>query len=85
MELIQLNNGATMKTKEWLGNVVSELPLETIITEMLTDYRNRYPEFNVSDKSDPVYKCLEAAAFREMSLRQRINNRARTVILEATS
>ena len=57
--------------------VVETLDFETIFAEMLADLRARHPEFSALVESDPAYKILEVAAYREMLLRQRVNDAAR--------
>lgn len=54
---------------------------ETIFAEMLDDFRSRDPSFSAILESDPVVKLIEAAAYREVQLRQRINDAARAVML----
>lgn len=57
--------------------VVETLDFEAIFAEMLADLRTRRPEFTALVESDPAYKILEAAAYRELLLRQRVNDAAR--------
>lgn len=57
--------------------VVETLDFETIFAEMLADLRARHPEFTALVESDPAYKILEATAYRELLLRQRVNDAAR--------
>ena len=61
--------------------VIESLNYEEILAAMLDDFRNRTPEFTAVVESDPAYKILEVAAYREMILRQRINDAARSVML----
>lgn len=62
-------------------DVIQSLDYETIVTEMLTDLRARAPEFTALVESDPAYKILEVAAYRELILRQRVNDAARSVMV----
>lgn len=62
-------------------DVVHALDYETILAEMLADLRSRAPEFTALVESDPAYKILEVAAYREMLLRQRVNDAARSVMV----
>jgi len=62
-------------------DVVEPLDVETIFDEMLADLIERLPEFTALVESDPAYKLLEVAAYREMLLRQRINDAARAVMV----
>ncbi|QHD49156.1 baseplate J/gp47 family protein [Vreelandella aquamarina] len=62
-------------------NVVETIDYEEILAELLADLVGRYPEFDVPAESDPIYKVLEVAAYREMLVRQRVNQAARAVML----
>jgi phage-related baseplate assembly protein len=61
--------------------VVEELSFETILAEMLADLRQRDPGFTATVESDPAYKILEVAAYREVLIRGRVNDAARAVML----
>ncbi|WP_018694442.1 baseplate assembly protein [Algicola sagamiensis] len=62
-------------------NVVEELDYETIFQAMLSDLQSRDPSFNALVESDPATKILEVAAYRELLLRQRVNDATRSVML----
>lgn len=62
-------------------NVVEALDFESILANMLADLREREPAFTATVESDPAYKILQVAAYRELLLRQRINDAARAVML----
>jgi phage-related baseplate assembly protein len=62
-------------------NVVEALDFETIFAAMLADLRARDPIFDALVESDPAYKILEVAAYRELLVRQRVNDAARAVML----
>lgn len=62
-------------------DVVETLDFEAILAEMLADLRARDPAFTATVESDPAYKILEVAAYRELVLRQRVNDAARAVML----
>lgn len=62
-------------------NVVEAIDYEEILSALLADLVGRYPEFDVPAESDPIYKVLEVAAYREMLVRQRVNQAARAVML----
>ncbi|RXJ66374.1 baseplate assembly protein [Veronia nyctiphanis] len=66
-------------------DVVEPLDYETILGEMLADLRKRLPSFSSTVESDPAYKILEVAAYRELLLRQRVNEAARSVMLAFSS
>ncbi|WP_232343281.1 hypothetical protein [Novosphingopyxis sp. YJ-S2-01] len=61
--------------------VVREIDYETILTEMLADLRARFPDFSALVESDPAYKVLEVAAYREMVNRQKGNDAALAVMI----
>ena len=62
-------------------DVVETLSFETILIEMLADLRTRAPSFTALLESDPAYKILEVAAYRELLIRQRVNDGSRAVML----
>lgn len=66
-------------------NVVEPLDYETILQEMLSDFSSRDPNFDAPLESDPAYKILEVAAFRELGIRQRVNDGTRAVMLAYAS
>lgn len=61
--------------------IIDTLDFEVIYSEMLLDLQERWPEFTEQTESDPVVKILEVAAFREIILRAKINDAARSVML----
>ncbi|MEW7980283.1 MAG: baseplate J/gp47 family protein [Candidatus Sedimenticola endophacoides] len=61
--------------------VVEQLDYEQIIATMLADLRARDEQFTALVESDPAYKILEVAAYREILLRARINDASRAVML----
>lgn len=61
--------------------VVEQIDFETILAEMLADLQVRDPSFSAMLESDPAYKILEVAAYRETLLRQRMNEGAKAVML----
>ena len=62
-------------------SVVETLDYEAILAEMLSDLKNRAPDYNALVESDPAYKILEVAAYRELLLRQRVNDASRSVMV----
>lgn len=62
-------------------NVVEALDFETILADMVADLRARDSVFSAIVESDPVYKVLEVAAYRELMIRQRVNDAAKAVML----
>lgn len=65
--------------------VVEALDFEAVFQAMLADLRERDPAFDALVESDPAYKILEVAAYRELLLRQRVNDAARAVMLAYAS
>jgi len=61
--------------------IVEALDFETIFAEMLADLQARDSSFSALVESDPAYKILEVAAYRELIIRQRVNDAARGVML----
>ncbi len=62
-------------------DLIEPLDFEAILVALLQDARARLPQFSAFVESDPVYKLLEVAAYRELLLRQRINDACRGVML----
>jgi phage-related baseplate assembly protein len=62
-------------------DVVEELDFETIFAAMLADLQARDDTFDALVESDPAYKILEVAAYRELIIRQRVNDGAHAVML----
>ena len=62
-------------------DVIERLDFETILAETLAEYLARDPDHTAPLESDPAYKILEVAAYRELLLRQRVNDAARGVML----
>lgn len=61
--------------------IIETLDFETIFAAMLADLRARDPAFTALVESDPAYKILEVAAYREVLIRQRVNDAAHGVML----
>lgn len=61
--------------------VIEALDFETIFAAMLADLQARDPAFTALVESDPAYKILQVAAYRELLLRARVNDAARAVML----
>lgn len=66
-------------------DVIEALDYESILAELLQDYRARMEAvgqpFTALVESDPAYKLLETCAYRSMLDRQRVNEAARAVML----
>lgn len=61
--------------------VVETLDFEAIFAAMLADLRLRDPVFDALVESDPAYKVLQVAAYRELLIRARVNDAARGLML----
>lgn len=61
--------------------VVETLDYEAILAAMLADLRARDATFDALVESDPAFKILEVAAYRELIIRQRVNDACRSVML----
>lgn len=61
--------------------VIESLSYESIFAAMLADLRARDSTFDALVESDPAYKILEVAAYRELILRARVNDAAHAVML----
>lgn len=62
-------------------SVVEALDFETIFGAMLADLQSRDAAFTALVESDPAYKILEVCAWRELIIRQRVNEASRAVML----
>lgn len=62
-------------------NVVEPLDFETILEAMIADLQGRDETFTALVESDPAYKILEVCAYRELLMRQRVNEAAKAVML----
>lgn len=61
--------------------VIESLSFETIFEELQTEFQSRYPDYSALLASDPAMKLLEVAAYREVLLRNRINEAAKASLL----
>jgi len=68
-------------TQLFAPDIVEALDYETIFNEMLQVLRNKTNQFSTLIESDPAYKILEMAAYRELLLRQRVNDASKSVML----
>lgn len=62
-------------------SVVETLDFESIFAAMLADLCSRDVAFTALLESDPAYKILEVAAYRELLIRQRVNDAAKAVMV----
>lgn len=61
--------------------IIEALDFESIFAAQLADLRARDPAFTALVESDPAYKILQVTSYRELLLRQRINEAARANLL----
>ena len=61
--------------------IVDSLDYAAILQEMVDDLKARDVAFTAIVESDPAFKVLEVCAYREMLIRQRVNDAARGVML----
>ena len=61
--------------------IVESLDYAAILQEMVDDLKARDVAFTAIVESDPAFKVLEVCAYREMLIRQRVNDAARGVML----
>ena len=61
--------------------VIEALDFETILAALQADFQMRFPDFNALLESDPALKLLEAFAYRELVLRQRVNDAAQACMV----
>lgn len=61
--------------------VVDPLSFELIRDAMRADLIARHPEFSALVESDPAFKIIDVAAWRELLIRNRINEAAKAVML----
>ena len=61
--------------------IIESLSVEQILKELIAYHEELDPNFTAPLASDPVYKIFEANAYRELLLRQRINEAAQAVLV----
>lgn len=59
---------------------VEVISFEQILADMLSDLRARSTDFNTLSEADPAYKILEVCAYREILLRNRVNEATKAVM-----
>lgn len=60
---------------------VEQIDYEVILAQMLQDLIQRDPGFSALVESDPAYKILQVAAYRETLLRQQSNDKVHSIML----
>jgi phage-related baseplate assembly protein len=76
-----MNNSVIDLSKLPPPEFVEALNYESIFAAMLADLKARCPEYTNILESDPAYKILEVAAYRELLLRHRINEEGRALLV----
>lgn len=61
--------------------VIESLSYETIFQDILSDFLNKNPNYSTLLESDPAMILLEVCAYRELLLRNRINEAAKATML----
>jgi phage-related baseplate assembly protein len=61
--------------------IIEALDYDTILADMVADLIARDSTFTALVESDPAYKILEVAAYREYLIRQRVNEAAQALLL----
>lgn len=61
--------------------VIEELSFETIFQDILSDFLEKNPNYSTLLESDPAMILLEVCAYRELLLRNRINEAAKATML----
>lgn len=61
-------------------DVIEALDFETIYAQALAQFQTYFPSFNATVESDPIVMLLQLFSFRELMLRQRVNDAARAVM-----
>lgn len=62
-------------------DVVEALDFETIYGEAVTQFQGLFPDFDATVESDPVVKLIQLFCYRELVVRQRVNDAARAVMV----
>ena len=62
-------------------DVIETLNADAIKADMLAMLVSKHPEFTALVESDPAYKIIEVAVYRELLIRARVNDGARAVML----
>lgn len=64
-----------------LPDVFEQVSFEQLLEQRVADFRRHMPEFTALVESDPLYKSLQASAYRELVLREQFNQRAKGLFL----
>lgn len=61
--------------------LIEELNFETIFRQLMEDFLDRHPDYTALLESDPAVKLLQVFAYRELILRQRVNDAFKATLL----
>ena len=61
--------------------LIEALDFEAIFRELVTDFRSRHPGYTALLESDPAIKLIQVFAYRELLLRQRVNDAFKATLL----
>lgn len=61
-------------------DLIESLDFETILAASLAQLQIYFPEFDATVESDPIVKLAQLFAYREVILRQRVNDAARAIM-----
>lgn len=61
-------------------NVIEQLSFEAIYAAALAQFQALFPAFDATVESDPVVKLIQLFAYRELVIRQRVNDATRAVM-----
>lgn len=61
--------------------ILEALNYDQIFAELVADFQQRHPDYDALLYSDPAIKLLEVAAYREVLLRQRVNDAFKATLL----
>lgn len=61
--------------------LIEELDYEAIFRELMADLLERHPDYTALLESDPAVKLLQVVAYRELILRQRVNDAFKATLL----
>ncbi|GMR27028.1 baseplate J/gp47 family protein [Stenotrophomonas sepilia] len=64
-----------------LPDVFEQLDFEQLLAQRVAEFKRYMPEYDALVESDPVYKVLQASAYRELTLREQFNQRAKGLFL----
>lgn len=61
--------------------LIEELNYEAIFRQLVEDFQARHPDYSALLESDPAIKLLQVFAYRELILRQRVNDAFKATLL----